>query len=239
MRFKEYLLEKVDNFVNEADVVLHQIISNVDDSHVDYSKERLDFNVGTMVKRSDYFRLYLTILNGESYDCRLARNNQRDGFTIVITTDSFPARKEIDSFLSTKNVYGDVKEHIIKYVSEYKEDVEGIYTTYEEVKSINTPEKFDDVYDEAVAEIKKRIEEFNEISADMEEKMETTANEVERESLVRGVEKLKDEYFGTTFKKFKRIVADIVDIDLTRFDKEYKRKWDARLEDFYENIVKL
>jgi hypothetical protein len=239
MRFKEYLLEKVDNFVNEADLVLHQIISNVDDSHVDYSKERLDFNLGTMIKRSDYFRLYLTVLNSDSYSCKLAQNNKRDGFTIVITTDKYPARKEIDTLLSNKNIYSDVKEHIITYISKYKEDVDGVYTSYEEVKQINTPEKFDDIYNEAVAEIKRRIQEFEEISSDMEAKLETTANEVERESLVRGIEKLKDEYFGTTFKMFKRIIADLVEIDLTRFDKEYKQKWDSRLEDFYENITKL
>jgi len=239
MRFKQYLLEKVDNFQNEADVVLHQIISNVDDSHVDYSKERLDFNIGTMIKRSDYFRLYITVLNSDSYNCRLAQNNKRDGFTIVISTDKYPARKEIDTLLSNKSVYSDVKQLIVDYISKYKEDIDGVYTSYEEVKQINTPERFDDIYNEAVAEIKRRIQEFEEISADMEAKLEQSANEVERESLVRGIEKLKDEYFGTTFKTFKRIIADLVEIDLTRFDKEYKQKWDSRLEDFYENITKL
>lgn len=239
MGFKRYLIEKVDNFVNEADIILHQIISNVDDSHVDYSNERLDFNVGTMVKRSDYFRLYITLMRGDSYDCRLGRNTKREGFTVVVNTDNFPSRSDIDKFLSNKEVYSDVRKEIVNYISKYKEDIEGVRTEYEEVKTINTPEKFDDIYNEAVAEIKRRIKEFEEISGEMESKLETSANEIERESLVRGIEKLKNEYFGTTFKTFKRIVADLVEIDLTRFDKEYKRKWDSRLEDFYEYITKL
>ena len=48
MTFLLFLIERINNPENEADVILHQIISNVDESHVYYSDHRLDFNIGIM-----------------------------------------------------------------------------------------------------------------------------------------------------------------------------------------------
>ena len=106
MHFKDYLIEKINNTDNEADIVLHQVINNVDEAHVDYTDDRLDFNVGIMVKRSNYTRLFITIMRESDEQVRLAKNAQadKDGYTIVIETDDYPTRMDIDQFLSSKPV---------------------------------------------------------------------------------------------------------------------------------------
>jgi hypothetical protein len=126
MKFKEFLIETINNPENEADVILHQIISNVDESHVYYSDHRLDFNIGIMIKRSAYFRLYMSIFNGGSGSIKLGKNKdtEKGGYTIVISAAKYPDRMDIDAFLSQKGVYDEVKEELVKFIENYKEDVD-------------------------------------------------------------------------------------------------------------------
>ncbi len=241
MSFKTFLMEKINNTDNEADIVLHQIINNVDEAHVDYDDDRLDFNVGIMVKRSNYTRLFITIMRESDDQVRLAKNTQaeKDGYSIVIETDDYPSRMEIDQFLSNKGVYATVKAQIMLFIDNYKENGNEFKTEYESSKEINSPEQFEQLYNEVIKEVKKRVEEYKQVAIDLNHQLENTANEVERQTLVRSLEQAKEERFGDTFKKFKKIAGETVGVDLTRFEKEYKQKFDTRLEDFYEYIIKL
>lgn len=238
MDFKSYLVEKVNNTQNEADIVLHQIIDNVDESHADYTDNRLDFNVGIMIKRSSYSRLYMTIFNSYSDSVRLGKNTQKDGFTLVINTSNYPSRMEIDTFLSDKNIYNAIKSKLIMFIDNYQGDEKNdVNLTYETNKRINTPETFEVLYSDVVKNIKSRIKEYKNIAADLNHKLDKTANEAEKQILVRSLETLKDEYFGDTFKKFKKLAVTGMDVDLTRFDKDFKAKFDTRLENYYEYVV--
>ena len=109
INFRDFLIEKIDNANNEADMVMQQMLHNVDESHVEYTDERLDFNVGIMVNRSAYSRLYVTILNSNTNSVKLARNMQKDGFSIVIETTNYPERSDIDRLLSNPNLYKSIK----------------------------------------------------------------------------------------------------------------------------------
>lgn len=241
MHFKDFLMEKINNTDNEADIVLHQVINNVDESHVDYTNDRLDFNVGIMVKRSTYTRLFITILREADESVRLAKNMQsdKDGYTIVIETDDYPSRADIDMFLSNKGVYNSVKQQVSVFIDNYKETGDEFKTEYESAKEINSPEQFEQLYGEVIKEMKKRVEEYKQVAIDLNHQLENTANQVEKQTLVRSLEKAKEDRFGDTFKKFKKIAGETVGVDLTRFDKETKAKFDTRLEDFYEYIIKL
>jgi hypothetical protein len=239
MNFKEYLIEKINNTRNEADMVLHQIFNNVDESHVDYTEERLDFNVGIMVKRSGYSRLYVTIFNSDVNSVRLAENIKKNGFTIVINTTDYPERNTIDTFLSNKATYGDIKKELETFIEKYNDGETEFVTAYEDNKQINTDEHFEKLYREVVDNMKRRVDDYKQIAADLNAQLDATADEGKKQTLVRALETLKDEHFGNTFKKFKKIAGETVGIDLTRFEKDYKKKFDTRLEDFYEYIVKL
>lgn len=241
MGFKDFLIEKINNTDNEADIVLHQVITNVDEAHVDYTNDRLDFNVGIMIKRSVYTRLFITILREANESIRLAKNKKSDkgGYTIVIETDDYPLRMEIDRFLSNKNVYGNVKKQVMVFIDNYKETGAEFKTEYESAKEINNPEQFEELYNQVIDEMKKKVEEYKQVAIDLNHQLDSTANEVERQTLVRSLEKAKEDRFGDTFKKFKKIAGGTVGVDLTRFQKEYKQKFDTRLEDFYEYIIKL
>jgi hypothetical protein len=237
MQFIEFLIEKIDNITNEADIVLHQIINNVDESHVDYNENRLDFNIGILIKRSEYSRLYMTIFKEKEEFIDLAKNNNKDGFTIVVKTSNYPNRMEIDNFLSNTKIYNSVKKEIVTFIDEYYDDTHEVITSYEASKEVNTDENFENLYNTIINGMKDKIKEYKNIAEDLNKKLETTANEAERQTLVRSLEKLQDEYFGNTFKKFKKIAVGIIEIDMTRLEKEYKRKLDTRLENFYEYIT--
>lgn len=238
MDFKTFLIERISNTKNEADIILHQIFNNLDESHVDYEHERLDFNVGIMIKRSAYSKLYVTVIAANKTSVKLAKNNSRDGFTIVIHTTDYPKRMEIDSFLSSKGIYNKVKEVLINFIDNYQENDDEFRTTYEDNKQINTDATFERLYNEVIAAVKKRVNEYEKIAQDIENDIESTADEGRKQTLIRSLETLKDEYFGNTFKKFKKIASEVIDVDMTRFQKEYKKKFDTRLEDFYEYLVK-
>jgi hypothetical protein len=239
MHFKDYLIEKINNTDNEADIVLHQIINNVDEAHVDYTDDRLDFNVGVMIKRSNYTRLFVTILRESDEQVRLAKNTQseKNGFTIVVETDDYPARTDIDMFLSTKGVYGSVKSQVMVFIDNYKSTGDEVKTEYESTKELNTPEGFEQLYNEAVKEMKQRVEEYKQVAIDLNHQLENTSNQVEMQTLVRGLEKAKEDRFGKDARAFKKEAAEAAKIDLTKFEKEYSSKFEARMNDFYESVI--
>ena len=239
MNFRDFLIERINNSQNEADIVLHQVINNVDTSHMDYSDYRLDFNIGIMIRRSSYSKLYMTIINSNDEFVKLAKNLQKDGHSIVISTNDYPDRMKIDSFLSNKKIYTQVKDVIVDFIDNYKNDEIEFKTEYESAKEINNDKNFEKLYNIVIENMKRRIEEYKTIAADINDKIDNTANEAERQILVRSLDKLKDEYFGSTFKKFKKIAAEAIDVDMTRFEKEYKKKFDERLENYYEYVIKL
>lgn len=239
MSFIDFLIEYVDNTSNEADIVLHQILHNVDDAHVDYGDGRLDFNVGIMIKRSSYSDLYFTILRDDNEAVKLAKNNRKDGFTLVITTPSFPKREKIDTFLSKKSMYGKVKEAMQLFIKEYYDDSSEFETEYESDKDVNSPKSFEKMYNSVVNQMKEKIRDYKQIAAGIREEIDATGDESHKLVLVRSLDKLRDEYFGDTFKIFKKRATDNLELDLTRFTKEYKKKFDDRLEDFYEYVIKL
>ena len=239
MNFKDFLIEYVDNTSNEADIVLHQILHNVDDAHVDYTDGRLDFNVGIMIKRSSYSDLYITIMRDDKEFVKLAKNNRKDGFTILITSPTFPKREKIDTFLSKKVMYNKVKEVTKLFIQEYYDNSSEFETTYESDKDVNSPKSFEKMYNGVVNQMKEKIRDYKEIAASIREEIDETGDEAHKIVLVKSLDKLRDEYFGDTFKIFKKRATENLELDLTRFTKEYKKKFDDRLEDFYEYVIKL
>lgn len=237
INFRDFLIEKIDNASNEADMVLQQLLHNVDESHVEYTDERLDFNVGIMVNRSAYSRLYVTILNSETNSVRLARNTQKDGFSIVIETTNYPSRNDIDKMLSNPKLYSGVKNELISFLNTYQGDETNFKTTYESDKEINTPKEFEELYTAISDGINERVKEYKEKVYKMKYEMDNTADEEHKQHLLRGMDTLKADSFGDSFKKFKKIASEEFDVDLTRFNKEYKAKFDSRLEDKYEYII--
>jgi hypothetical protein len=239
MNFRDFLIERVDNTNNEADLVIHQIVHNADEAHVDYSDGRLDFNIGIMIKRSSYSDLYVTILRDSKEFVKLAKNNKKDGFTLVIQTSSFPKREQIDTFLSSKKMYDQVKKQVKLFVQEYYDDSSEFETEYESDKDVNSPRIFEKIYNDVVKNIKKKIRDYKKIAAGIRNEMDNTGDESHKQILLKSLDTLRDEYFGDTFKIFKKRATETMELDLTRFTKEYKKKFDTRLEDFYEYVIKL
>jgi hypothetical protein len=239
MNFRDFLIERVDNTGNEADIVLHQIVHNADEAHIDYADGRLDFNIGIMTKRSSYSDLYMTIIRDSKESVELGKNNKKDGFTIVIQTTSFPKREKIDTFLSNKGVYDKVKKQLQLFIQEYYDDSSEFETEYESDKDVNSPRSFEKMYNNVVNDMKKKIKEYKGIASGIREEIEATGDESHKQVLIKSLDTLRDEYFGDTFKIFKKRATEDMELDLTRFTKEYKKKFDTRLEDFYEYVIKL
>jgi hypothetical protein len=181
----------------------------------------------------------MTILNSDKEFVRLAKNTQKDGHTIVVSTSTYPDRLDIDDFIASKKVYNKIKNELVSFIDNYKNDEVEFKTEYESAKEINNDKNFEKLYNIVIEAMKRRIQEYKDVSADIKEKIENTADEGRKQILVRSLDKLKDEYFGSTFKKFKKIAAEAIDVDLTRFEKEYKKKFDDRLENYYEYVIKL
>lgn len=239
INFKQYLLEQLSDTENEADILLHQIMSNLDEGDIDYTDTRLDFNVGVLVKRSGYAKLYFSVFNQgrANYSVKLGKNKSKDGFTMVISTSKYPSRLKIDNFFNNKAIYNKVKTELVKYIEDYKDEDSEYRSTYESDTELNTPENFNKLMDEMKQNIQLRVDDYNGAMKEINAKLENTANEHEKQILVRSIEQLKSEYFGENYKIFKRKAVDECDLDLTRLEKKYKHDLDRKLEDIYEKIV--
>ena len=177
------------------------------------------------------------MIASDTNSVKLARNMQKDGFSIVIETTNYPSRNNIDKLMATPKVYGMIKNELISFLNTYQGEEGKFKTTYESDKEVNTPEEFEKLYKSISDGINKRIKEYKEKVFKMKYEMDNTADEAHKQHLLRGMDTLKSDSFGDSFKKFKKIASEEFDVDLTRFNKEYKAKFDTRLEDKYEYII--
>lgn len=240
MKFSKFLTEKTKSYTNEAILVLHKIVSMVDNAHVDINDRDIRFAIGPMIKKGSYNDVMVVIrkqpANGRA---RLAKMNNADKFAIVIDAKELPSRKEIDTFLSKQDVFDSFVDAFAYYLENYH-DYSGEYEKYEPELEIENTEKFEDNYNALIAEFNEtNVDAFNKAAAELKSKIESTSNIISKHSYNIAIKNLQKEYIGTNESEFLVIIRKLGAFDkFLNIGKDLRQKLESRLKTYFATNVK-
>ena len=238
--FKQYMVkrilaEKAGAEVN-AEVIYQKMVDALDNAHIDFSEEKIQFNIGKVIKNSN-IDIDMTIRAASSDDVALGHRKDGTKSIVVSTEGDLPARDEIDSFLSDTATRGKkVKALISTYLKDFysKEDRSMLRTKYEEDSEANS--SIEDLYEKLVEQLRQRIEDFNGTVEELKNDMDTE-NVGKRETAKRAMKQIAKEQFGDTSEEFKKIALGLLG-SAKSMTKENKDKLSNRLDSFYDQKIK-
>lgn len=227
---------------NQASLLLHAIVDNLDDSHFMYDKEagRLEFNVGKVARKSNFSHIDFIIMQKESESIRPAKRTNGDKYAIVVTTPEFPEVKDVDSFLEVSKRSIDVINSLAEILNQVPESDGNSKTGYEKEKDFNSREVFEDVYQKAVRKMMERVNQFKKSKQEFEDKIENSGITSRKATYKLALQKVKKEMIGEDASQFKSIFMKVLDEIAPEFkdnlDSENRKRLNSRIEQFYSEI---
>jgi hypothetical protein len=239
--FKQYisksLLNERGGSATNADVIYQKLLGALDDAHIDFGTDMIEFHIGKVVKNSDV-NIAMAIRRGASDEVRLGKNRDNGALTIVVETrGELPVRKEIDSFLAKdRDRAQEIKGMIAKYLTDHypSEDPSLITTQYEDSASANTD--IDTKYETLARKLREKMEDFKGMIEELQDEM-NTEDAGKRAAAKRAIDHLAGEEFGNNVNEFKKKAMELLG-DPKMIDKENRDKIEKRLESFYDQKIK-
>lgn len=237
MRFSTYLTEN-KNLKNEATLVLHKIISMVDNAHVDMNENDIRFAVGPMIHKGSYNGLKVVIRKGDK-GVRLGKLRDGSGAVIVVGVDRLPERKGIDTLLSKTDYFEGFVTAFVQYLNKLH-DHDADHDKHDAEVEVDNTENFEDNYNKIVAEFTaKNVETYKKAYEEATGQTVDNANLLKREIVKLSVKNLQKEYIGTNEAEFLSLVKKLPEYKaFERIDKSLSAKLDARLKTYFASHVK-
>ena len=236
MSFISFLQE----YTNHGKIVLQQILDNLDDSHIDYDKEKIEINVGNIIKKSKYSNLIIVIYpNKASFSVKFGRSKKAEEYVIVIaTTEEVPKRKEVDSFISDHdNVYNGILSNMNKYFDK-KDFSDNKKTSYESTSESNNDESFEKMYDDITKTTNNKLKEYNTLKAKLKGELATTNNASKKHTLELALNKLKKDILGNSLGEFTKKIYSAIDSEaIKNLESTFKAKLSSRISSLYDNKI--
>jgi hypothetical protein len=247
MNFKQYLLEKANSHRNEADIVFHHILGNLDYGHVDYdqAKGKASLNIGSLIKNSNYSDLNLVVRKGDKFDVRLGAD-AANNLAIVVDVPTFPERTEIDSMFSeNKEVLAGFRKAFSKYLIRHMaKDGETEFsnkTDVEKKQHVNNKDSFEKAYGIFATMASRALQNYQNQKAELEKQKESTNDEGRKHVLDMALENLKDTVFGKSHKELlNNVLAKSQELDgyYKHMEGEFRKKFESRVEHFFDAKIK-
>jgi hypothetical protein len=239
MRLIQYLVEQSNQkLLENHELVLQQVIDGIDDGHVDCAEDRMTFNIGNLINQPKLKGLDVIVRKmapGES-PIRLAQN--KDGnFVIVIDTDELPNRSDLDSYLSSKEIYGGFGQAYNSYIGKHFDPTKE-YDKNDTEKHLDFNNR--DGFEKSFMELLKGIEDtngkYNQSLTELDKEGENVAHHGRKQTLELARQNLRDEYIGKDAKEF---IAKVLKLPQAEFsnslDKTWRGKLDSRLSNYYDS----
>lgn len=233
---------------NQASLLLHALIDNLDDSHFMYDKDegKLEFNVGKVARNSKFSYIDFIIHRNDNAKIRPAKRKSGDQYAVVIHTPNFPDINDVDDFLEDSNISVESIEALSAIINKFppvdddnNNDISR-KTGYEKEKYFNQREVFEEVYQQAVRKMKEKLEQFNKIKEEFEEKIQNSGIASRKASYKMAIEKLKKDMIGDSASQFKSKFMSVLDEINPEFkdnlDAENRKRLNSRIEQFYSEI---
>ena len=232
---------------NQASLLLHALIDNLDDSHFRYDKDEgiLEFNVGKVARNSKFSYIDFIIKRDDNELIKPAKRKTNDQYAVVIKTSDFPDINDVDDFLESSNISADVIEAlstIINRVPPMDDDENDMSrkTGYEKEKYFNKREVFEEIYQQAAKRMKEKLEEFKKAKQQFEDKIENSGIASRKATYKLAIDNLKKEMIGQNASQFKSKFMSVLDEINPEFkdnlDSENRKRLNSRIEQFYSEI---
>ncbi|QDJ96508.1 hypothetical protein Xoosp13_322 [Xanthomonas phage Xoo-sp13] len=240
MRFTQFLVEdatKSRPLVEKHDLVLQKILDAVDEGHVEYSDDKISFDIGDMSDTPKLKGLKLVIRAGKSGNIKLGRDREGNYAIVIDTTDNMPGRQDIDTFLASKPIYAGFKKAYENYIKNHfdSEKDYGMNDTQTKLQA-NSRENFEEGYGELIASVREQHQQYTKAVAEIDKELSQIANLGRKKSLELAKENLKAEYLGKTDKEFVSKTLSLPEAAFVKhLDKQWREKLEARLSSFYNS----
>lgn len=238
MRFSSYITEN-KNLKNEATLVLHKIISMVDNGHVDATEKDLRFSVGALIHKGAYNKLFVVIRQGES-GVQLGRSRTAEGTSaIVVGVDKLPDRKNIDTLLSKTETFNKFVETFVTYLSRVH-DHHAEHDKHDAELHIENSGNFEENYKALIAEFEEsNVSAYEKATGEVTGSTKDNANAIHQEVSKLSLGNLKKEYIGNNESEFLGLVKKLPAYkNFAHIEKELSAKLDARLKTYYNGRLK-
>jgi hypothetical protein len=236
MNFKSFLINNNKTILNENhELTLQKIIDSIDDKHVDYSDNKITFDVGEVAEIPKLKGLNIIIRKSNKDSVRLGKDTNGRYSIVVDSSSKLPDRTDIDKFLSSVKIYKGVSQAYKKYINLYFDNKkESKLTDTEENVLLNNRTSFEDAYNSIIKNIRDKHDEYTATIAEIDKELHKNANVGKKHSLELAKNKIKNEYIGKDSNEFlskvKKLPAATI---LNKLDKEWLAKFDSRIKSFY------
>lgn len=240
MRFTKFLIEskQAEKILHEKhDLVLQKVLDAVDNGHVDYSDERILFDIGEISDTPQLRGLKMVIRSGGENNIRLAKAKDSNYAIVIDTTEQLPNRQDIDTFLARKEVYSGFKRAYERYAKKYH-DKNKVYEPNETQQQVNanSREAFETNYNDLIKAIGSHHQKYSQAVAEIDKELGSIANVGRKQALELAKNKLRDEYLGKDDKEFLSKVLNLPEAGFHKhLDKTWKSKLEGRLGSYYKS----
>jgi hypothetical protein len=227
---------------NQASLLLHAVIDNLDDSHFMYDKEkgRLEFNVGKVARNSKFSHIDFVIVKKDDEFIKPARKKSSGNYVIVVSTPEFPDVKDVDDFLEASKRSVDVINALADIINHAPESNSNNKTDYEKQKDFNSRDVFEDTYQQAVRKMLEQVKQYKKSEEEFEEKIENSGIASRKATYKLALQKIKKDMIGENVSQFKAIFMKVLDEIVPGFkdnlDAENRKRLNSRIEQFYAEI---
>ena len=154
MNFKSFLINNNKTILNENhELTLQKIIDSIDDKHVDYSDNKITFDVGEVAEIPKLKGLNIIIRKSNKDSVRLGKDTNGRYSIVVDSSSKLPDRTDIDKFLSSVKIYKGVSQAYKKYINLNEADFRVKELLEDYIKRINTRLNLIRSNDELIKEI--------------------------------------------------------------------------------------
>lgn len=234
MSFKTFLIES--RSAGGSELSYHKLLSGIDTAHVTTSDGKYEFNLGSVIKDSEFKNLFVRIVKARNDDVRLGKHS--DGrYFIVVRTTKFPERMEIDSMLSSnKAIKGKFIEAMNTFHTDHRDTTAEVEPSkHEKRQDLGDSKNYEQSYQALVDAIDHKKTEYEAAVAELTKNEQSTVNEIKKSTIQAAKAKLRAEYFGKSEGEFVKLVMKYPEADfISLLDKEIKDKTVNRLENYYD-----
>ncbi len=239
MRFITYLLEsKNQMLIEKHDLVLQKIIDSIDNSHIDYSTDRIQFDLGTVSGSAKLRGLKMVIKPGQSDKTYLSRTKDGKIAIVISTTEDLPGRQDIDSFLSTNAVYDGFRDAYLQYLNNFHDHNKEYEETDSDIElSLNNRDSFEGKYNDIIEVVKLHLKKYNDVIGELDQEGANIGNIGRKLAIADAKKRIRKEFLGNNSKEFISKILNMPEADFVKYlNRDWRSKLEARLVHFFNEI---
>lgn len=235
MNFLTFLKENYKQ--TKSHLVLQKLADMVGDGHMEYTKTKMDINLGRLIKDSTLYDLHVIVRKAKQNSVKLGKNKLDDKVSIVIDTTYYPQRQNLHKLFSREEVVKGFEEAFEKYMKEHHTKAEYENKTHHETtKEVNTPKGFETSWKDLEEKINDKIKEYKQAKSKLESESGKSALASHKASHSAAMEHLKSDMIGNSAKEFIAKMMKLADSKfMQHVDNDYKKKLTSRLTSYYEH----